>query len=178
MIGSSVLIVVDVQVGFIRPPSAPVVPVIADLVCAWRKSGPTIFTRYHNYPGSLFERLVRWSEMQAGSPDVEIVPELTSEAAVANLVIDKTGYTSLTPKVLAFLEEHGITDVYVCGIATESCVLKTAVDAFEHGLTPWIITDASASHGGPGPHEAGLLVAKRFIGEGQLITVADVLARL
>ncbi len=48
--------------------------------------------------------------------------------------------------------------------------MKSAVDAFELGHAPWIITDASASHAGDEVHRAGLLVAGRFIGSGQLIT--------
>lgn len=30
----------------------------------------------------------------------------------------------------------------VCGIATDFCVLKTAIDTFERNLTPWVIEDA------------------------------------
>jgi nicotinamidase-related amidase len=51
-------------------------------------------------------------------------------------------------------------------------VLKTAVDAFERDLTPWIVQDACASHAGPEPHNAGLLVARRFIGRSQIISAA------
>jgi hypothetical protein len=43
---------------------------------------------------------------------------------------------------------------------------------------PWVITDASASHAGEVVHEAGLLVARRFIGTGQLIEASEVTARL
>ncbi|MFF0429101.1 isochorismatase family protein [Streptomyces sp. NPDC004520] len=51
------------------------------------------------------------------------------------------------------------TDLVFCAIATASCVLKSAADAFEHGYAPWIVTDASASDTGPHVHDAGLLVA-------------------
>jgi hypothetical protein len=36
-----------------------------------------------------------------------------------------------------------------------------------------VVTDASASHGGSEAHDAGLLVARRFIGAGQLVSAAD-----
>jgi hypothetical protein len=36
-----------------------------------------------------------------------------------------------------------VDDLYVCGIATESCALKTVVDAFERDITPWWIQEAS-----------------------------------
>ncbi|WP_369183522.1 isochorismatase family protein [Streptomyces sp. Y1] len=76
--------------------------------------------------------------------------------------------------VTARSEGHGGTDLYICGIATESCVLKTAVDAFERDLTPWLLEDAVASHAGQAAHEAGILVASRFIGPGQIIKTADI----
>ena len=57
-------------------------------------------------------------------------------------------------------------------------MLKGAVDAFERNLTPWLIQDASASHAGVDAHFAGILVARRFIGPGQIIDVADIPASL
>ncbi|MGC4784757.1 isochorismatase family protein [Micromonospora zamorensis] len=75
---------------------------------------------------------------------------------------------------MALFKQRGWEEFYFCGVATESCVLKGAVDAFEHGFTPWLIADASASHAGIEAHEAGLLVARRFIGPGQVIPLADV----
>jgi len=61
----------------------------------------------------------------------------------------------------------------LCGIATDGCVLKTAVDAFERGIEPVVVVDACASHAGNAVHEAGLLLLGRFIGAGQLRSVAD-----
>jgi nicotinamidase-related amidase len=168
-----VLIVVDVQHGFLRPASQHVVPVIAGLVRQWQAAGrDVVFTRYYNLPDSQFERLIGWTEMRAGDPAVEIVPELRDLAGRA-IVIDKHTYSSLTPEVRRYADRQGWTDFYIAGIATESCVLKTAVDVFEAGFTPWLIEDASASHAGPDVHDAGLLVARRFIGAGQIITAAQ-----
>ncbi|GAA2308751.1 hypothetical protein GCM10010149_68590 [Nonomuraea roseoviolacea subsp. roseoviolacea] len=62
----------------------------------------------------------------------------------------------------------------MCGIATESCVLATALGGFEADLTPWLIEDASASHAGQHVHEAGILVTQRFIGQRQIIKIADI----
>jgi nicotinamidase-related amidase len=61
----------------------------------------------------------------------------------------------------------------LCGIATDGCVLKSAVDAFERGIEPVVVTDACASHAGREIHEAGLLLLARFIGPGQLKSAAD-----
>jgi len=51
-----VLVVVDVQNGFITEHSQHVVPVITNLVRRWQAArGDVIFTRYRNYPSSPFE---------------------------------------------------------------------------------------------------------------------------
>ncbi|MFC3986854.1 cysteine hydrolase [Streptosporangium jomthongense] len=174
----SVLVVVDAQNGFIRETSAPVVPVIADLVSRWQSvGGDVLFTRYVNYPGSPFERLVHWSGCME-SPQIDIVDELLPYAEKAT-VIDKRGYGLFADlDGAALIAERQWQDIYVCGIATESCVLATLLGAFELNLTPWLIEDASISHAGAHVHDAGLLVARRFIGEGQIIKVADVPADL
>lgn len=171
----SVLVVVDVQNGFIRPESAPVVPTIVNIVDRWQAAGgDVVFTRYLNYPGSPFERLVRWSECMT-SPQIDIVDELQPHADKAVAVIDKKGYGLFAdPAGAALVAARGWQDIYVCGIATESCVLATALGAFELDLNPWVIEDASASHAGRHVHDAGLFVTRRFIGEGQIVKVADI----
>ncbi len=162
------------QNGFVREESAHVVPVIADLVRRWQGSGGDIvFTRYLNYSGSNFEKLFNWSKLMT-SPEIDIVPELAPYAEKATAVVDKTTYTLFNKEGTALVREHGWTEIYVCGIATESCVLKTAADAFELDLTPWLIEDASASHAGQVAHDAGVLVTARFIGPNQIIKVGEI----
>jgi len=166
------LVVVDVQNGFITDLSRPVVPVIADLVLRWTAAArPVVFTRSLNHPGSLFERLFDWRKL-AHAPETDIVPELASAAAKA-AVIDKKGYTLFNEQGRVLVEQNGWTHLVFCGIDTEICVLKSAVDAFEAGITPWILIDASASHSSQAAHEAGILIGRRFIGPAQFITIAD-----
>lgn len=168
-----VLVVTDMQNGFIREPSAHVVPIVVDLVRRWQEAGgDTLFTRYLNYPESPFERFFGWQQLQS-APETDIVPELQPFLGYGT-VLDKTIYTPFTEEGVKLFEERGWTDLYFCGIATESCVLKGAVDAFERGFSPWLIADASASHAGPEAHTAGLLVARRFIGPGQVINLSEI----
>ncbi|MFI7514519.1 hypothetical protein ACIBVK_13605 [Micromonospora echinofusca] len=47
------------------------------------------------------------------------------------------------------------------------------VDAFERNLTPWLVEGASISHAGQKAHDAGLLVAERFVGRGPIITTTS-----
>lgn len=169
-----VLVVVDVQNGFITQHSQPVVPIIVDLVRRWQAAhGDIVFTRYLNYPGSPFERLIGWTKMTDG-PEIELVNELAPYISAHTPVIDKYIYTLFTHDGINLIDERGWTDLYVCGIDTDICVLKTAVDAFEHNLTPWILQDACASHSGVQAHTAGLFIASRFIGTNQIIQIAGI----
>ncbi|MBM9435154.1 cysteine hydrolase [Streptomyces bryophytorum] len=177
-IDGAALIVVDVQNGFTNHHSRHVVPVISSLVSRWSAAGrPVVFTRYRNYPDSPFERFFRWSRLQS-PPDTDLVSELADQAESAYAVLDKVGYSFFTDEAVTLLGDAGWTDLVFCGIATESCVLKSAADAFELGYAPWILTDASASDAGPAVHEAGLTVARRLIGPRQLINADGLMAQL
>lgn len=169
MNSSTALVVVDVQKGFVNDESRHVVARIVELVRGWR--GPVAFSRFFNQPGSSYERLLGWAKFH-GPPETELVDELKPYATT---VVDKNGYSFFGAEGKALAAEQGWTDVYICGIDTDICVLKTAVDAFELGLTPYVISDASASHAGVRAHEAGLYLLGRFIGTRQLLTSDDVL---
>ncbi|MFD8258717.1 cysteine hydrolase [Streptomyces griseoluteus] len=177
-IGSAALVAIDMQNGFVNHHSRHAVLAVSDLVAQWSAAGrPVIFTRYFNYPDSPFERFFQWSRLQE-PPETDVIPELAEAALRAHAVVDKTGYTLLTPEAAELIRRAGWTDLVFCGIATESCVLKSAADAFEHGYAPWIVTDACASDAGPDAHDAGLLVARRLIGTRQLVTSDHVMSQL
>ena len=59
--------------------------------------------------------------------------------------------------------------VFIAGVDTDCCVLKTATDFFEHNIRPVVLTEYCYSNGGQQSHEAGILCMKRLIGEKQLI---------
>lgn len=168
------LVVIDVQNGFVNQHSKHAVGAIVDLVAAWINRGlPVVFTRYLNQPGSAYEKYFSWSRLM-DSPEIDLVPEL-QPVAVGRPVIDKLGYTLFSDEGAALVREQGWRDLVFCGIATESCVLKSAADAFENAYGPWIVTDACASDAGPETHDAGLTVARRLIGRNQLITTSTLL---
>jgi nicotinamidase-related amidase len=163
----SVLLLVDVQNGFVNSASAHVVPVIERLAQRWQLAGgPVVATRFHNPAGGNWERLLDWHLLKE-RPEVDLVPEV---AALDPVTIDKTSYTSFTDEFVVLQKENRWDNVVLCGIDTDICVLKTAVDAFEMGLTPIVLADAIASHAGAEAHRAGLAVLTRFIGKRQITT--------
>lgn len=165
---NSVLMIVDVQNGFITGETRHVLPVICKLLRRWQQSnGEVIFTQYFNHPGSAFERLMDWRFLYS-PPDTDIADDVSRHIGDSP-VISKGTYSAFTPRFAELLSSRKWTDVIICGIDTDLCVLKTALDAFEYDLTPWIVVNASASTGGNEFHEAGLKVIGRAIGEQHLL---------
>lgn len=172
-----VLLIVDMQNGFVTEDTEHVVPAIQDLAEKWKQAGgTTVYSRYLNHPGSSFERLMNWRQLYS-PPDTDIVKELARDAQHST-VVDKETYSAFTDDLISLIGQHGWTHIVVCGIDTDLCVLTTVFDAFDSGVTPWVVTDCSASTGGPAVHDAGLVVMGRGIGEERLITAEELLTRL
>jgi nicotinamidase-related amidase len=170
-----VLVVVDMQNGFVSDKSTHIVEPVAQLAKRWMDAGrAAVFTRFINEPGSPFERLIGWTRMRS-APETDLVAVIAALADRGLAVLDKPGYSLFTTEGAGLVTQYGWTDIVIAGIATESCVLKTAVDAFERDLTPWVVRDAVYSHAGAEAHEAGLLVAGRFIGRRQLIEADELI---
>jgi len=156
------LLIVDVQRGFVNRWTAHVPAAVEALQRDFER---VVATRFFNPEGSLYRRLIGWQRLAKDSADFP----LAFRPADGAPVIDKATYTCVTPGFLETLAGWGVDKVHVCGIATDNCVLKCAVDLFEAGIEPVVLAAASGSHGGPDCHNAGLLLLGRFIGAGQVV---------
>ncbi len=156
------LLIVDVQKGFINSATEHIPARIQALQSDY---GIVFASRFLNPPGSMHRRLIGWDRFAPGSEDAELAFAPRPDARI----FDKTTYTSLTADLLSMLAREGLGKVHLCGIATDGCVLKSAVDLFEASIEPVVLADACASHGGADCHEAGLKLLRRFIGEGQVV---------
>ncbi|MFT4021291.1 MAG: bifunctional nicotinamidase/pyrazinamidase [Acinetobacter sp.] len=100
---------------------------------------------------------VLWpSHCVQGTQDAEFHPDL--DISHAQLIIRKGFHPTIdsysafmeadkkTPTGLTgYLREHGITTVYIVGIATDFCVAWTAKDARQLGFQTFVIEDATAA---------------------------------
>jgi nicotinamidase-related amidase len=162
-----VLLVIDMQNGFLGERSRHVIGHVVHLISeCQQRSIPVVLTRFQNREGSPYETLIRWRRLR-GETETALTKELQN---IPGTVIDKDFYSAFTPEFEQLLDENGWKTLIHCGVATESCVMKTAVDAFERNLTPVVISDACASHAGVEIHNAGLMILERFIGRDQIVT--------
>jgi nicotinamidase-related amidase len=157
------LLIVDVQRGFINQWTAHVPAAVEALQRGFRR---VVVTRFFNPEGSLYRRLIGWQRFARDSADFPLAFTPPEGAPV----IDKPTYTCVGRDFLKTLAAWDVARVHVCGIATDNCVLKCAVDLFEAGVEPVVLAEACASHGGPDCHAAGIKLLQRFIGVRQVVT--------
>jgi nicotinamidase-related amidase len=174
-IQNPVLAVIDMQKGFINEHSGHIVENVDALARICQDlSIPIVFTRFFNLAGSQYETLIGWDRVH-DEPETDIIDELLP---LVEALIDKNFYTAITREFIELVQQNDWKTIILCGIATESCVLKTATDAFELGLRPIVISDACASDMGHNSHSAGLLVLKSLIGTNQIMTTNELLNSL
>lgn len=147
---------------------------IPDLVEKLQRDYAHIYvTRFYNPPGSLYRTLLNWDRLDRNSVDFELAFRPLANATL----IDKQSYTCVSNKFLNELSSLGVTTVDICGIDTDACVAKCAIDLFEAGVVPRVLADYCASTGGDWFHNAGLRILKRFVGAGQMIYQSNLSAK-
>lgn len=159
------LLVVDVQIGFINNFTHH----IPDRVLRLIQQGdyaPILFTQFVNHPEGPYTRLLNWQGCDR-EPEINLVPELAAFVEPQR-VFTKAGLCGLPEELVQYLGQHQITQVAVAGIDTDMCVLKIAMDLFDQGVEPIVLTDCCASTAGLQAHLAGLAVLSRNIGAQRL----------
>lgn len=159
------LVVIDLQICFINQFTHHIPQRIRRLI----ESGeyqPVLFTRFENTAQSPCRRFLDWHAC-AGPPETDIVPEL-AEYAREEVVFSKQGVCGLPEELARYLQSRGIGRAYLAGIDTDMCVLKTAMDLFDRGIEPLVLSDCCASTAGLQAHLAGLAVLSRTIGAQRL----------
>lgn len=158
------LVLVDLQHGFVSGDDGAR-RVVDDVVEFVERAGDRyagiIASRFRNTPGSAYWRLVDDDSMRS-TPDIDLVPPV---ARIATSVVDKDGYSSATAELLEELRRLDVGEVHLAGVDTDQCVLATLLQLFDEGFEPVLIEDLCVSTSGATCHEAGLVAARRAIGE-------------
>lgn len=157
-----ILLIVDVQNGFINEKTKHIPALVEKLQYDY---DIVIATRFINMPDSPFRRLIKWEHL---SPKTEEI-ELAFKPKEGTIIIDKYIYSCIDGQFMLLLKENGIDTIDICGIDTDICVTKCAVDLFEQNITPYVLKDYCATHAGADIQEAALVILARYIGKTQII---------
>lgn len=160
---NELLLVVDMQNGFVNNKVTRIIPNIISIIKHFKSHGKLIaFSRFINTQESSYVKLRRWVRLMS-KPEISIVSEL-QEYTEGAFVFDKPYFTPYTDKFRSYLKMNSISKIFICGVGTDSCIMKAAIDIFEDDKEPVVIKDACFSCGGEKAHSAGLFLIARNIG--------------
>lgn len=84
-------------------------------------------------------------------------------------IFTKKTYTALTEELKEYIKINNINTIYLCGIDTDACVLKTALDFFDYNLNIKVLKDLFMSHSGIDYHNYALILLEKLIGKNNII---------
>lgn len=165
-----ILIIVDVQNGFLKRINNKIVDNIEDLL-QLNIFDYVIATKFKNTTNSSFENILNWSDLKTDQ-EQQINEKIIN---YVNLIVDKNVYSCVDVNFIQKLRSINNgklpEQVYVVGLDTDCCVLTIAVNLFEYGIRPIVLTEYCNSTGGNLSHESGLICLKRLIGKKQLCNI-------
>lgn len=158
------LLIIDVQNGFVSDSTRHVIPRMEALLRG-HLFDHVVASRFVNVEGSPYRRVMGWDKLSS-PPETDLLPFVED---AAERVFEKNVYTMVNDEFLGYLDGNGIDSVYICGIDTDCCVLKTAVDLFERNRDVRVLEHYCASNGGDASHQAALRVMGRVISENCIV---------
>lgn len=162
----SVLLIVDVQKGFITSCSSHV---LSGLERLQHQFDHVIFTKFYNPDPSPFRKILDYQKMPPGDDDTQLAIKPRDGA----IIVERALYTCVTAELLAHLQRLKAKEVYVCGIATEACVLKTVADLFENNIRPYLIEDGCASDQDKHYHDIAVELIAKLVGKQNVIRLDE-----
>lgn len=159
--GKNALIILDMLNDFILP-GAPlevpggreIIPAIAREISRARKEGYPVIYVSDRHRADDPEFRVWPPHSVAGTKGAEVVDGL--EPREGDILVDKTTYSGFYGTELEErLTRMGISELILCGVATEICVLYTAADAYMRGFRV-TVPDGCTAGLTPGDHAFAL----------------------
>ena len=164
----NLLLIIDMQEGFRHTESETILPNLLKLKRSF--DGKIVFSKFVNNKNSLFEKQLNWIEFQ-NDEDKKLFPELQTSD---NIKLEHSTYTVLNKELKEFISKNKITKVYLCGIYTDVCIIKTAMDLFDNDLETFVIKDACSSLHGKKNHNSAIDSLKHIIGKKQILLTNNV----
>ncbi len=159
---NSLLLVIDLQKNFINENTENVPNNISNLINT-NRFDYVVFTKFVNDINSQFYKILGYKGC-LNTEDRRIVIDTNN-----NKIIEKKIYTALNQELVQFIKENNIGIIYLCGIDTDACVLKTAIDLFENNYNVKVIEDCSMSHSGIEFHEYAIKILEKLIGKQNVV---------
>jgi len=162
IIVKSLLLIIDLQQGFINNNTEVLLNKIKVLLNE-KKFDKVVFTRFINYTDSILYRKLNYNGCITEESRKILIETNDSK------IIDKTIYSAFGKELKTYIKQNDISKIYLCGIDTECCVLKTAFDLFENDYDVYVLKDYCSCMHGIQRHNNALEILKRNIGYDKVI---------
>ena len=159
---NNLLLVIDLQENFINDNTKNIPNSIKKLIDS-NIANHIVFTKFINDDSSNFYRILNYKGCM-NEEDRNIVIDTKDYK-----VIEKRVYTAYNDELKLYIDTNNIKTIYLCGIDTDACVLKTALDLFENSFDVKVIEDCSMSHSGIEYHNYAINMLKKLIGSQNVI---------
>lgn len=163
------ILIIDMQEGFRSKESEMILPKIKILLKSFQ--GKIIFSKFINNKNSSFEKLLNWKKFQKKN-EQELLKELRSKN---NKEIRHSTYTVLTNELKKIIKKNKIKKVFVCGVYTDVCIIKTAMDLFDNNIETLVIKDACCSLHGIKNHKTALDSLNHIIGKDHILSTNEII---
>lgn len=121
-----------------------------------------IATRFINKNDSLHKADINIREMTVFSSKAKLVEPIEK---ISDFVLMKSTYTSLTEDVAKLLEKNEVKQVYLAGLNTETSILATALDLFDKGIKPVVLSHLCNTTNGKKINDAALEILRIAVGD-------------
>lgn len=159
---NALLLIIDVQKNFINDNTKKIPNKITNLINK-NHFDYIAFTKFINDEISNFYKILNYKGC-INENDRKIVLDTQN-----NKVFTKRIYTAVNDEFKTYIKENEIEKVYLCGIDTDACVLKTAIDLFENNIDVKVIENCCMSHSGKRYHNYAIKMLKKLIGKESII---------
>ena len=159
---NKLLLVIDLQNDFINENTRDIVERINELINS-NKYEHIVFTKFINDEDSIYYKKLnsRFFLTEEGRD----IPLNTKDYKVINKYV----YSALNDELKEYISTNNIDEIYLCGLDTDACVYKTALDLFENNYDVYVLKDYTMSHRGVELHNIFIENLKRLIGKEKVI---------
>lgn len=164
MAKKTALLVIDPQNHFMSGPNTRHLPKLILGLIENGKFDFVIFTKFVNGRKTGFSKILKWRKCMGGR-DTEMVGELKPFSNGKNTFVKDTYSPFKNRRFVRLLKKRRVGVLYIAGTDTDACILATAIDAFDFGLRPIILSKFCASHSGQERHREGLKILAGILGK-------------
>ena len=159
---NKLLLIIDLQKDFINEYTQFLPKKISELI-ERNDYKNVVFTRFINDKNNVCYKRLKYTGCIEESGKKIVIDTQNNE------IVDKSTYTALTENIIKYIKNNKIDEIYLCGIDTECCVLKTAFDMFENLYNVYVLKDYCASIHGTEVHNNAIKLLERNIGKEYII---------